>query len=227
MSESHWYGAAMTRRTQPLSRDDFVAAAIGFVDEHGMGALTLRALGDSLSIGHTTLYRHFRDKDALVVAMKDAIVVEVAGRTPLRGATPRDRLIELLSALWEAFQRHPHVVSAMTDLSAVAPHAHDLAALVVAELEALGLQGDDLARCFQMLESFVVGTQAFDLGGAPHHLETRRQRHRSLGHEAFDQITRTCAGVAANNEAAFRFGLELLVDGCVALGERRSSAASR
>lgn len=216
----------MTRRTQPLLRDDFVAAAIRFVDEHGMAALTLRALGDSLGIAHTAIYRHFRDKDALVVAMKDAIVGEVAHRAPVRADSPRDRLIERLSALWDAFQRHPHVVTAMTNLTAVAPHAHDLAVLIIAELEALGLEGDDLARCFQMLESYVVGTQAFDLGGAPHHLEIRRQRHRSLGHPAFEPMTRTCAGVAANNEAAFRLGLELLVDGCVALGERRSTAAS-
>ena len=217
----------MSRRTQPLSRDDFVAAAICFVDEHGLAALTLRALGNTLGIGHTALYRHFRDKDALVVAMKDAIVTEVAQRVTIRSTTPRDRLLERLSALWEALQRHPHVVAAMTTFTAPAPHAHDLAALVIADLEELGLEGDTLARCFQMLESYVVGTQAFDLGGAPHHLEVRRLRHRSLGHAAFEPFTRSCAGVEANNHAAFRLGLELLVDGCVALGERNSAAASR
>ncbi len=227
MWDDDWYLAPMSRRTQPLTRDDFVAAAIRFVDEHGLAALTLRALGATLGIGHTAVYRHFRDKDALVVAMKDAIVTEVALRATIRSTTPRDQLIERLSALWEVLQRHPHVVAAMTTITAPAPHAHDLAALVIADLEELGLDGDALACCFQMLESYVVGTQAFDLGGAPHHLEVRRQRHRSLGHAAFEPFTRSCAGVEADNHAAFRLGLELLVDGCVALGDRNSDAASR
>jgi AcrR family transcriptional regulator len=210
-----------------MSRDDFVAAAIRFVDEHGSAALTLRALGTTLGITHTAIYRHFRDKDALVVAMKDALVTEVAHRDGIRATTPRDRLIDQLSALWDAFQRHPHVVATLTTVTAPAPHAHHLAALVIADLEELGLEGDDLVCCFQMLESYVVGTQAFDLGGAPHHLEVRRQRHRSLGHAAFEPFTRTCAGVAANNEAAFRLGLELLVDGCVTRGAHNATTASR
>lgn len=225
--DDDWYLAQMSRRTQPLSRDDFVAAAIRFVDEHGLAALTLRSLGTTLGIGHTAIYRHFRDKEALLVAMKDAIVTEVAERAGSYSAAPRDRLIERLSVLWEALLRHPHVVSAMISLTAPAPHAHDLAWLIIADLEELGLRDDDLVRCFQMLESYVVGTQAFDLGGAPHHLEVRRQRHRSLGHAAFEPFTRSCAGVEANNHAAFRLGLELLIDGCATLGERNSAAASR
>lgn len=217
----------MARRPQPLSRDDFVAAAIRYVDEHGMAALTLRALGDALGVAHTAVYRHFRDKDELVVAMKDAIVGEVTTRAQMLGTSPRERLIETLGALWETCQRHPHVVVAMIDMSAAAPRADDLARLIIAELEALGLEDVELTRCFQLLESFVIGTQAFDLGGAPDHLELRRQRHRSLGHRAFEPMTRTCAGVAANNEAAFRMGLELLVDGCVALSGPRRLTASR
>lgn len=214
-------------RRRSLSRDDYIAAAIRFVDAHGLTALTLRALGDSLGVAHTALYRHFRDKDELVVAMKDSIIVDVATRTALTGTTPRDRLIELLDALHEAFLRHPHVVAAMTSVATVTEHAHDVAELVIAELEALGLRGEQLTQCFQMLESFVIGTQAFDLSGAPEHLELRRQRHRSLGHPDFEMMTRTCAGVAANNDAAFQLGLVMLVDGCVVLAARHASAPGR
>lgn len=67
-------------------RQALIHAALRTIDRHGVEALTLRAVGATLGVSRTALYRHFADKDTLLAA------VAAEGFRTLHGA---------LSAAWE------------------------------------------------------------------------------------------------------------------------------
>lgn len=215
----------MARGRHALGRDDYVAAAVRYTDAHGSDALTLRSLGDSLGVAHTALYRHFHDKADLVAAMTNHILRE-ATELPLDpSAPPEERLMQMARNVRTVFLNHPHVAIATSGLSRPGRTDVTMTAVVVGILEEMGVPESHLAACYQALESFVIGSQAYDLSGAPDHLELRRQRHRVLGHPAFDDISRSSAAISANNDAAFELGLRAIVRVCAELG--RSVAADR
>src|SRR6201995_3799497 len=77
------------RRTDALSKERIVEAAIEILDADGESALTFRALAARLATGSGAIYWHVADKRALLAAAADQVVagVMMAG-TP--GAGPRE-----------------------------------------------------------------------------------------------------------------------------------------
>jgi len=60
-----------------LTRPRVVRTALRLVDEHGLSALTMRALATELQVSPMALYNHVRDKEELVDLMVDLILGEV------------------------------------------------------------------------------------------------------------------------------------------------------
>jgi AcrR family transcriptional regulator len=50
-------------------RQSLIRAAVRTIDRKGVEALTLRAVGATLGVSRTALYRHFADKDTLLAAV--------------------------------------------------------------------------------------------------------------------------------------------------------------
>src|SRR5438046_586131 len=55
-----------TTRRKPLSRERILAAALELVDEHGIDALSMRKLAQSLGYEAMSLYNHVANKDDLL-----------------------------------------------------------------------------------------------------------------------------------------------------------------
>ena len=201
----------------PLSREEFIAAALALVDERGFAALTIRSLGEAVGASHTAIYRHFPDVSALLTAVSDTLIAGSMADPPPDDASPRDRLVHRFRRIRAAFAAHPNIVIPTASTGGPRPVQLVWTRLVIGDLEAMGLTGERLVLAFRLLESFGTGTTMFDLGGAPDHLELRRLRMRSLDHADFDAANRTAADVAATNEAAFELGLRVLLDACEAL----------
>ncbi|WP_334149844.1 TetR/AcrR family transcriptional regulator [Microbacterium sp.] len=67
-------GAARPRRARDsLSRDIIVAAADRVVEREGLDRLTFQSIGKELGAHPTSIYRHFRDKDELLLALIDTL----------------------------------------------------------------------------------------------------------------------------------------------------------
>lgn len=112
-----WLSTMSTRTQSPagrgrerLSRDAVARSAIELVDSEGLDALTVRRLATDLGVTPMALYWHFKDKDALLDGIVEAMLAEV--RLPEASAsgstqTWDHRLRELLEALLDVLAAHP------------------------------------------------------------------------------------------------------------------------
>lgn len=61
------------RKRDSLNRENIIAAAESIAVRDGLDGLTFQSLGDELGAHPTSMYRHFKDKDELVLALIDSL----------------------------------------------------------------------------------------------------------------------------------------------------------
>ena len=67
----------MTGGREPLSRTAILRAAVGYTDEHGLTALTMRKLGQTLGVEAMSLYHYVNGREDLLEGMVSEIVSSV------------------------------------------------------------------------------------------------------------------------------------------------------
>jgi AcrR family transcriptional regulator len=92
-----------------LSLGRIVTAAITIADGEGLAAVSLARVAAALGTATTSLYRHVRSKDDLVVVMRDAAAAP-PGLPPPDPRRWRESLAALAGQLHEVYQRHPWVL---------------------------------------------------------------------------------------------------------------------
>jgi len=103
----------MGRRTSH-HRDDFITAGLVFVKEHGVAALTARALAEAMGVSHTVMYRHFTNMDDLVQGIISRFYVEMEMSARV-GDTPRARLESFIVNVRRTFTAYPNLVGYLND----------------------------------------------------------------------------------------------------------------
>ncbi|GHF42161.1 TetR family transcriptional regulator [Streptomyces mashuensis] len=96
-----------------------VAAARDLLEERGRDELTMRALAERLGIRAPSLYKHFRNKEAVEAALVEDALADMgtALHTALAGASPTDRVPVLLAA----YRRHALAHPALYRLATTGP----------------------------------------------------------------------------------------------------------
>lgn len=201
--------------SRPLDRRTFAEAALAFIDANGMDKLTMRALGTSMGVHATSIYRHFSGKDELVEAALFLMLEESSVAIPATGS-PRERLLALLRSLRAAFAAHPNL--ALPNLLQQDEQATaEIVRGGLAVLEEMGLRGRNLLVAYQMLESLSVSFNAYDFADYPDALEARRRGRRLVGHPELDDVSRDLATMQSLNDEAFERAAEALLDACEAM----------
>ncbi len=90
---------------QTIARENIVEAAFTLLDEAGMEGVTLRKVACSLGIRAPSLYWHFKSKQALIDAMADAMIGDVAREIP-HGQHWRQILLQIAREFRLAFKAH-------------------------------------------------------------------------------------------------------------------------
>ncbi|MGB3258652.1 MAG: TetR family transcriptional regulator [Ornithinimicrobium sp.] len=86
-----------------LTRERIVDAALAFMDEHGVQALTMRKLGAALGVEAMAIYRYVPGREDLL----EAVIARVLGGLP-------DRLDRELTRTWQGYlQAYAHQVRAI------------------------------------------------------------------------------------------------------------------
>ena len=102
--------APTAERRAPLSRERVLRAAIDLADRSGLGALTMRRLGQELGVEAMSLYNHVANKDDILDGIVDLVLgdIEVPPTGTHWKAAMRQRAISahevLLAHPWAALQ---------------------------------------------------------------------------------------------------------------------------
>ncbi|GAB3974848.1 TetR/AcrR family transcriptional regulator [Actinoallomurus acanthiterrae] len=96
------------RRTEALSRERIVEAAVELLDADGEGGLTFRALTERLATGPGAIYWHVANKGELLSAATDAVVAAALAIEPAESpGSPQEAIRAVALGLFDAIDEHP------------------------------------------------------------------------------------------------------------------------
>jgi AcrR family transcriptional regulator len=209
------------RRATPLTPGLIVVAALELADDRG--EFSMRALGKVLGVDPMAIYRHFRDKEALLDAMVDALLVDFEPPPPDSGSAV-ERLRRMALDLRKAISTHPGIgLRASATLLTLGPHSLELTEAALDLLHEIVLDRDQAALAYLTLIRFISGT-----GCAEDHVrrtgqtddewhEEVRSAYQSVPQERLPLVL-GMAGILATRsfDEQFEFGIDALLAGFVA-----------
>jgi AcrR family transcriptional regulator len=147
-------GHAAARRA-PLSRDQVLQAAVALADEGGVGALSMRKLGQVLGVEAMSLYNHVAGKADLLDGMIDVVFSEI-GLPPAVGGWKSAMRTRALSAR-AVLGRHRWAIGLMESRKTPGPATlrhHDA---VLGCLRGAGFSVELTAHAYSLLDSYIYG----------------------------------------------------------------------
>ena len=196
--------------TARLSREALVDACVRIADREGPDLVTLRRLGAELGVDPTAVYRHFPDKSALLIAMADRLLVEALEGFAPTGSWREDlRALALLAR--RAYLGHPRLATLVASAPAPLPSESQISELGLGLLREAGLPDAEAVLAFQAIESYTAGTSSLDASAAGDG-EAWRRAFAALPAQDYPNLTSTAPLMYREDEAAFEFGLDLMLD---------------
>ena len=167
-------------RRSPLSRTSVVAAAVDFIDVHGLPALTMRRLGQELGVEAMALYRHVPGREDLLDAVAGRVIAEMAEDDDVVDH-PHDGWQDFLQRLAHGVRRvalrHPKVFPLVASRPPEAPwlrpplRSLEWVEKFLAALRAEGFSDAAAASAYRSFTGFLLGhlllevaAQGADLG---------------------------------------------------------------
>ncbi len=152
------------RRTDALSKERIVEAAIEILDADGESALTFRALAARLATGSGAIYWHVANKNDLLAATAGDVIARVMTEV-VSGAEPREAIRAIASGVFDAIDAHPWVGAQLSR----EPWQSAMLQIfegVGGQLQALGVPEQAQFDCASALVNYVLGLAAQYAAGA-------------------------------------------------------------
>jgi AcrR family transcriptional regulator len=127
-----------------------------------MDKLTFHALGRELSAHPTAIYRHFRNKDELLLALIDALHEEALANTPPPTDDWAHDLMQIAVHTREAFLRHPRVGALAAARTARRENEFRSVERKLDCMYRAGLNDADAARYYRVFADLVLAYSAMD-----------------------------------------------------------------
>ncbi len=195
-----------------LSRDRVLVAAVELADEHGLDAVSMRRVGESLGVEAMSLYRHVRNKDDLLDGMVDAVIAQFPERDD--ALDWRESLRTLVRGSHGVLLAHPWVAALATSRPAVGPARLRFVDAVLGTLIAGGcspqLAHDAMHAVEVHVFAFTLQELRLQVGASAHGYPL----DAVLGEAAlYPHLAATLATATHDHLAEFEFVLELLIVG--------------
>jgi len=203
--------------TRPrITRERVVSEAIKLVDDGGLEALTMRALGQECRCDPMVIYRHVRDKDALLDAIRDGIWDEV--EIPEEGlpGTWQEQFRQAFTILKNTLGSHPNalpIVFRGTELTGAALRRTEFALGILIEA---GFRPVDAMWALDTASCYVLGhvlgeTGATEEGISP---EAVAESYGSLSPADYPNLAAVMTeGVVMHRGESFERGMDLMISG--------------
>jgi len=216
----------------PVSRDRILRAAIGIADQHGVGAVTMRAVASRLGVQAMALYNHVANKKDILDGMVDLVVEQFD--LPRDEDDWREAMRRRAVSARRVFGRHRWAPLLIDSRESSGPSALCYFEWVLATLLRAGFSLDTAARAFSLLDSYIYGfgIQQSNLsagGDAPP--EERAEAMLALLPADQYPYLRLMAShgmqVGYDAETDFDFGLEIILDGIERILEESRPGGAR
>lgn len=176
-------------------RADIVAKGLEVLDTYGLADLSMRRLASELGVQPSALYHHFANKQTLLAALADEVLLR--GERPRSAQSWTDRVVEIVTELRDAML------------------AYRDGAELVASVHAFGLGAESPARDL---------ASAYDDAGLPADLvpvAVSTVLHFTFGHALQEQTHLQASSAGAIEDlpregSDFELGLSLVLDGIAA-----------
>ncbi|HVZ73461.1 MAG TPA: TetR family transcriptional regulator [Polyangia bacterium] len=152
------------RRTDTLSKERIVEAAIELLDAEGEAALTFRALTTHLATGSGAIYWHVDNKNELLTAATHAVITRAVADLA-RVSDPRRAIRAVALALFDAIDAHPWA-GAHLSREPWQPAMGLIFESVGARLQAFGVAARAQFGCASALVSYIVGVASQNAANA-------------------------------------------------------------
>ena len=152
------------RRTDALSKERIVAAAIEILDAGGESALTFRALAARLATGSGAIYWHVASKNELLTAATHDVIARVMTEVA-RGAEPQEAIRAIALGAFDAIDAHPWVGAQLSG-EPWQPAILQIFEGVGGQLQALGVPERAQFDCASALVNYVLGLAGQYAAGA-------------------------------------------------------------
>jgi AcrR family transcriptional regulator len=200
-----------------LSRQQVLVAALGYVDEHGLDALSMHKLGARLGVKAMSLYKHVTNKDDLL----DGIVEVMWTEIPIRPAGDdwRDAVRGLATALRALVHRHPAAAPLLTSRRTMQERPLRICHAVLGVMRACDVPERCAVALLRTVIAYGIGHALAELSfPAPDDADnvTRIRRVSNLlSPQAPDDLVRTALLVCGDCDidAQFDIGLDLMIRG--------------
>jgi AcrR family transcriptional regulator len=204
----------------PLSRERVLHAAIALADEGGIESLTMRKLGQALGVEAMSLYNHVANKDDVLDGIVDLVLSEIELSPAARDWEAAIRKTAI--SAHEALLRHPWACSLIlspTTVRVIPARMRYMEALL-RRLREANFSAELTYHAYHALDSHILGFTLWEIG---HSLPTEDPKDfiatflRDFPLDEYpylaEHIVQHLAETSHDDEGAFEFGLDLILDG--------------
>lgn len=211
-------GQEVQRRV--LTRERVVTEALAVIAEHGVDALSMRALATRLDVVPGSLYRHVRNKEQLHDLVLDEVLAEVDTRIEMN-ATWTGQITQLAHRLRAVLEAHPGIAGLLKTRDPLGPHSLALAEAFLTPLHQAGLPPRQAGLAYALIYGYTLGF-ALDGSGSVnerrvHDPATRADLHaflRTLPSDRFPTLIALGRHVWVDNrDERFTTGLATILHG--------------
>lgn len=205
-------------RPARLSREAICEAALALLAETGGSDFSLRELGDRLEVDATAVYRHFRDKDDLLLEVGDRSMAPVTRGFAVTD-DPADDIRRLCRRLRAALIKSPVVLPIVAAGPTRRRNELLITEVVLGALSRMDVDSDDAVVAYHALIEYTLGSAWLDAPlaakGAQRSTTYRQWRkdYAGLDPHEFTATVAVARQLYPSSNAVFEAGLDALIAG--------------
>lgn len=210
------------RRAQGLGRDIIIDACLKLAGGSDADALSFRKIGKAIGADPTALYRHFADKDELLLALADRVIaVGMEGYVP--GPRWEESLRDLMLRTRASFLRYPQVATLAALRVTRQKGELEFIEAMLAALELAGFERREAALVYRACGDFMLAWTGFSAGlvllGEQSAQDDNAwvRSYQDVSEQQYPLAVSSVALIAGvQDEENYRFALDLLLGGIAA-----------
>ena len=221
-------GDSRRKRRFPLSKDRVLHAAVTFVDEAGIAALSMRKLGEVLGVEAMSLYKHVSNKDDILDGIVDLVASEF--EVPAIGGDWKGAMRRRAVSAHEVLMRHPWATMLVVSRLNVGPAMLRYVDATIGCLREAGFSYPMADHAWNAIDSYIYGFTLQKLNFPLEPREYAKMARAFLPRIPEDQypylhgMSRQVIDGRHDGLHHFEFGLDLILDGLERQRNRASDA---